>query len=634
MKQSILIVDDDPFFCTSLKSLLQEEGYEITSAYSGKEGLFYLECHTFDAVVIDIGLPDLYGIDIAAETVKRFPDTAVIILTGKACLDNAVAAFQQGVYDFLRKPCTPDAILRTLARGIQHKRLQKELKETKDQFQQLSECTWEGIAIYDDKGLLLINNQFCEMFEYSEHELLALHNFNLLLEKNCIQVLQPDSEAIASQPFKALGIKRDGRRFPVEIRIKHINYQGRPVKVATLRDVTDQERTMQQHLLLQEKLAEAKRMEALGLMAGSVAHDLNNILAGIITYPELLLLDLDETFQYREEIRMIRDAGKRAAALVDDLLTVARGATSKKIVQNMNPIVSTYFNSMEHMEMCKRFPYITCDYILDTHLHNSSCSSMHVSKSIMNLVINAAEAIQHTGIIMVSTQNIQVKAAIQGYYETIEPGQYVVISVSDNGPGISDTDIKKIFSPFYSTKVLGRSGTGLGLAVVWNTMRDHNGYINVESSTNGTTFFLYFPAEKSPSQDIQLTPLPETIRGNGERILIVDDQKNQREIALRLLNRLGYTPFAVSSGEDALEFLKKNSVELVLLDMLMDPGMNGYETFRMIQEYIPNQKAVITSGYAPTKDVQRAKRLGISQFVKKPFTLQELGLVIQNELNV
>ncbi len=633
MNLSILIIDDDPLFCAGLETLLQEECYDVTSANSGKEGLFYLENNTFNAVVIDLGLPDLYGIDMAEETIRRFPDTAVIILTGNATVDNTVAALRQGVYDFLRKPCPPDSILRTLRRGIQHKQLQKEVRKSKKQFQQLSQCTWEGIAVYDEERLLLTNNQLCEMFGYSEDELLGRSIFEVLLDKSSIEQSHPDSELLAPSPFKAHGIRRDGSRFPIEIRIKQIEYQERQVQVAAIRDVTDHERAMQQKLLLQEKLSEARRMESLGLMAGSVAHDLNNILAGIITYPELLLLDLDETFQYREEIRMIRDAGKRAAALVDDLLTVARGATSKKVVQNMNTIISSYFSSMEHLELGKRFPEVTTEYFLDTQLHNTSCSSMHVSKSLVNLVNNAAEAIQKTGKILVSTHNAQLDAPVQGYYETIEAGLYVVISVSDDGPGISDTDIQKIFSPFYSKKVLGRSGTGLGLAVVWNTVRDHNGYINVESCPKGTTFSLYFPAEKSPVLNIPLDPLPETIQGNGERVLVVDDQKNQREIASRLLLRLGYTPFAVSSGEDAIEFLRKNQVDLVLLDMLMDPGMNGYETFRMIQEYIPNQKAVITSGYAPTKDVQRAKKLGISQFVKKPFTLQELGQVLQSELN-
>ena len=275
-------------------------------------------------------LPDMSGNHIAARIGDEHPGTAIVILTGNATIDNAVESLRMGVYDYLRKPCPPDRLIRTLARSIQHKQLKQDLHYSEKRFRQLAQATWEGIIIYDRGELLQTNNQLCRMFGYQENELLGKQIFDVLLDRSTIRTMNIPADPDSVGPFEARGIKKDGSTFPVEFRVKHIDFQGRQVQVAAIRDVTDSEIAMQQKMALMEKLADAKRMESLGLMASSVAHDLNNIMAGIITYPELLLMDLGEGFKYREELMMIREAGKRAAAVVNDLLTVARGATCKK----------------------------------------------------------------------------------------------------------------------------------------------------------------------------------------------------------------------------------------------------------------------------------------------------------------
>jgi CheY-like chemotaxis protein len=367
-------------------------------------------------------------------------------------------------------------------------------------------------------------------------------------------------------------------------------------------------------------------------MASSVAHDLNNILAGIITYPELMLMDLGEDFKHREELLMIREAGKRAAAVVNDLLTVARGATCKKEVHNLNSLVAAYLKSVEYREIAQRYPEIKVATYLEGKLLNISCSAMHLAKSIMNLMNNAAEAIQTRGQITIATRNVCFSIPYQGY-ETIEPGEYVLLSVEDNGPGISAQDIKQIFSPFYSKKVMGRSGTGLGLAVVWNTVHDHGGFIDVITSSRGSLFSLYFPVDRQGVfRPVQHTVVSSQQRGRGERILVVDDQKSQREIARRLLTRLGYEPLTAASGEEAVAIVRTTPVDLVLLDMIMDPGINGCETYRQILEHAPNLKGIITSGYSSAEDIQNALGLGISQVIKKPYSLQELAQALSLEI--
>ncbi|MGE4560990.1 MAG: response regulator, partial [Desulfobulbus sp.] len=576
---TVLIVDDEIRFCSSLQTLLKAEGYQVHVAHTGEAAFTLLEEHPFSAALVDINLPDTSGNQIAARIGEEHPGTAVIILTGNATIDNAVESLRQGVYDYLRKPCTPERLLRTVAQSIQHKQLTRDLQNSEKRFRQLAQATWEGIIIYERGELLQTNNQLCKMFGYQEHELIGKQIFDVLLDRASIRAMELPADPETMGPFEARGVRRDGSNFPVEFRVKHIDFQGRQVQVAAIRDVTDNEIAMQQKMALMEKLADAKRMESLGLMASSVAHDLNNILAGIITYPELLLMDLGVDFKFREELLMIREAGKRAAAVVNDLLTVARGATCKKEPQDVNVLLSEYMNSAEFREIGHRYPNIKVTPYLEGKLKQINCSAIHLSKSIMNLVNNAAEAIQTSGHIILSTKNVQLATPLQGY-ETIDPGDYVVVSVEDDGPGISTRDIQQIFSPFYSRKVMGRSGTGLGLAVVWNTVHDHSGFIDVVSSSKGSAFALYFPSSKSVVRaPVKPTPMVHQYRGNGERVLVVDDQKSQREIASRLLHRLGYQPITVASGEEAVEFTKTTPVALIILDMLMDPGINGCETF-------------------------------------------------------
>ena len=207
-----------------------------------------------------------------------------------------------------------------------------------------------------------------------------------------------------------------------------------------------------------------------------------------------------------------------------------------------------------------------------------------------------------------------------------------MLSVTDDGPGIAPDDLQRVFEPFYTKKVMGRSGTGLGLAVVWNTVQDHKGYIDVRSGENCTTFELYFPMTRDEiSQKDSSIPIEE-YKGNGETILVVDDVESQREISCRMLDTLGYETKAVCSGEEAVEYLKNNRADLLLLDMIMDPGINGRETYERIIESHPNQKAIIISGFAETDEVKKTLKLGAGNYVKKPFVLEQIGIAVKQEL--
>jgi CheY-like chemotaxis protein len=251
----------------------------------------------------------------------------------------------------------------------------------------------------------------------------------------------------------------------------------------------------------------------------------------------------------------------------------------------------------------------------------------------MNLLSNAAEAISDQGEVTLLTENRYLDKPIAGYDE-IREGDYVVLGVSDTGKGISAQDMGKIFEPFYTKKVMGRSGTGLGLAVVWGTVKDHGGYIDVRSEEGkGSVFTLYFPVTREEKAKDQPSIPAESYRGRGESILVVDDVKEQRELATAMLSRLGYRVSSVSSGEEAVTYLKANRVDLLVLDMIMDPGMDGLETYQKVLEINPKQKAIIVSGFSETDRVKKAQELGAGAYVKKPYVQEKIGLATRRELD-
>ena len=404
------------------------------------------------------------------------------------------------------------------------------------------------------------------------------------------------------------------------------------ILVERIRFMTRAVHMMNAQRQLQKDLVQAQKMEALGTLAGGVAHDLNNVLSAVINYPELLLLQVDGDSPLRKPILTIQHAGQRAAEIVQDLLTLARRGVSLKIVSNINDIVLEYLNSPEHQKLISFHPDISIDTNLSSHLLNFSGSPLHIRKTIMNLVSNAAEAQPDGGLISISTYNHTFSQPPIGVEPTRE-GEFCTLEISDKGCGISKADLNRIYEPFYTKKIMGRSGTGLGMAVVWGSVQDHHGYIDVTSQPDeGTTFCITLPATREIAQKAQESVPTSEFMGDGQVILIVDDVEEQREIAMNILEILNYQPVSVESGEKAIAFLKTGSADLVLLDMIMDPGLDGLETFTKIIGFKPNQKTIIASGYAKTVRVDKVIHLGASQFIKKPYTIETVGLAIKNEL--
>ncbi len=384
---------------------------------------------------------------------------------------------------------------------------------------------------------------------------------------------------------------------------------------------------------LQGKLVRSQKMEALGLLAGGVAHDLNNVLSGIVSYPDLILHQLEEGSALKKPIQTIQRSGLKASAIVEDLLALTRRGVVSKEAININQIVQAYLSSPECIQVLKHHSGIEVTVDLADDLLPILGSTIHITKTIMNLVSNAAEAQPGGGHITIKTANRYQDESKQKY-GWVKEGEYAFLHVSDGGSGIADEDLERIFEPFYTKKILGRSGTGLGMTVVWGAVQDHDGYIDVKSELGeGTTFELYFPVTRQTVEYSETETSVTELRGNGESILIVDDIRDQREISTAILTHLHYNVFSVESGEAAIEYLGKNRIDLVVLDMIMDPGLDGLETYHQIRKIVPSQKTIIASGFSENDRVREAIKLGVGSYIRKPFTTENLGHVIRRELS-
>jgi two-component system cell cycle sensor histidine kinase/response regulator CckA len=385
---------------------------------------------------------------------------------------------------------------------------------------------------------------------------------------------------------------------------------------------------------LREKLARSQKMEALGLLAGGVAHDLNNVMFGLVSYPDYLLSKLAPDDPLYAPLKSICESGQKAAAIVDELLTLARRGVTNTSVLNLNSLIQEYMDSPEFKAIDDAHANVEIVTLLTADLKAVKGSALHLKKCIMNLVSNAVEALPDGGRVVVSTANCHLEKPVRGYSDVAE-GEYVLLHVEDNGIGISPDDLLHIFEPFYTKKIMGRSGTGLGMAVVWGSVQDHQGYIDVQSMQDrGTAISLYLPVS---SDEIAGDALPalhkEQYMGRGESILIVDDMPEQRIIAGHMLSDLGYTVHTVESGEAAVDFIRQQTVDLLLLDMIMEPGIDGLETYRRILHIHPTQKAILVSGFSESGRVKSAQALGAGAYVKKPYVIESLGVAIRTELS-
>jgi len=640
----VLLVEDNPGDARLIQEFLSDTkmtSFQVEVVERLSDSLEALSGRRFDVVLLDLSLPDSSGLETLAKVLSSTQKVAIIVLTGLSDEGLALEAMRKGAQDYLVKGHVDEHLLsRAIRYAIERKRAEEALRESEEKYRTILESIEDGYYEVDIAGdFTFFNDSMCRILGYTKDELMGMNNRQYIDQESAKRVYQTFNKVYnterPSKGFDLEFIKKDGTKRYVETLVSLMkDSEGQPIGFrGIVRDISSRKKVEEEQKRLETQLQRAEKMEAIGTLAGGVAHDLNNVLSGIVSYPDLLLMQLPEDSPLRNPIFTIQKSGQKAAAIVQDLLTLARRGVSVTEAVNLNNTVTEYLISPEYETLKEFHPVVTFKKDLKEDILYVLGSPVHLSKTIMNLVSNAAEAMPEGGEILISTENRYIDKPIRGY-ENVKEGYYVTLTVSDTGTGISKEDMEKIFEPFYTKKKMGRSGTGLGMAVVWGTVKDHKGYIDVQSAEGkGTTFTLHFPATRKELVKDQARLTIEDYAGKGESILVVDDVESQREISCNMLDTLGYKTKAVSGGEEAVEYLKEHTVDLLLLDMIMDPGINGRETYERIITIHPDQKAIIVSGFAETDEVKGAQKLGAGQYIKKPVTLEKIGLAVREELD-
>jgi PAS domain S-box-containing protein len=517
---------------------------------------------------------------------------------------------------------------------------EKALRESNERYKSILDNIEEGYYEVDISGrFTFFNTSMSAILGYSEEEMIGMDYRHFSSPNDVNKIFNTFNHVFKTgQPAKALDwklIRKNGETCFIEASVALVkNNQNQPCGFRGIcRDISYRITAEREKQKMADRLRQAQKMEAIGTLAGGVAHDLNNILSGIVSYPDLLLMKIPETSPLRRPIETIKKSGERAAAIVADLLTLARRGIPKRDIVNLNDIIADYLKSPEYEYLMTHHPLVDVIPRLDSGLLNISASSIHILKVIMNLITNAAEAMPDGGKLLIVAENFNLDTPMPEAV-SLKMGDYVRLQVIDEGVGIAEEDRERIFEPFYTKKIMGRSGSGLGMTLVWGAVQDHDGYIDVQSAPDkGTAITIFFPALRNIAPAIKEDFAVDGFKGNGESVLVVDDLPEQREIAHALLTQLGYVVHMVPSGEAAIDYLKTRRVDLVVLDMIMEPGMDGLDTYKEIIRNHPKMKAVIATGFSTSERIQAAQSLGAGPCLKKPYLLQDIARIVREALD-
>ena len=376
---------------------------------------------------------------------------------------------------------------------------------------------------------------------------------------------------------------------------------------------------------LKAQLVQSQKMEAIGTLAGGVAHDFNNLMMGMLGNISLILYDMDESHPYYEKLKIIEKQIQSGSQLTSQLLNYARKGRYEVKPININEVVE---EGLETFGRTRK--EITIHKSLTDNIYAIEADQGQIEQALLNLYVNASDAMPDGGDLHINTSTVTDKDMTNKQYQP-KPGNYVLIEISDNGIGMDDKTVQRVFEPFFTTKEMGR-GTGLGLASVYGIIKGHGGYIDVDSvKGRGTTFTIYLPATDISLQK-QSNGLGENNAAQGT-ILLVDDEGVIIKTGRQMLERLGFTIMAANTGSEAVQIYEKhmNEIGMVILDMVM-PEVSGSETYDRLKRLNPEVKVLLSSGYSINGKAEELLDRGCNDFIQKPFTMDQLNKKVRKLL--
>lgn len=641
---NILIVDDEPRFCESLKFLLVNQGYAIHTTTSGNEARRLLSEHAFDLALLDLAIPEVSGLQLMDYINRHCPDTAVIIVTGTGTLDSAVCALRKGAYDYLRKPFEYEELLTTIRNALNHKTLKIEktaihekLEITEDRYRYLVQNSPDIIyTLNSDSRFTFVSDSVERILGIEKNQLIGkhytylIHDDDLDKAKWAFNERRTGDRATSRVEIRLKTFKgeisapgNDSNHVTVELKCIGMYTKDPSGKLLTFLGTHGVARDVSNRKRLEKQLHQAIKMNAIGNLAGGIAHDFNNILMVISGHISLMLMKNDMAQPHLERLKKIEKSIQSATTLTNQLLGFARGGKYDPKPVNMNVLLressQMFVRTKKEIVVHERF---------EREIWPVHADKGQIEQVLLNLYVNASHAMTSGGEITITTDNVYLDACLERPYD-LAPGRYVKIMLTDTGIGMDETTRQRIFEPFFTTREMGR-GTGLGLAMVYGIIKNHNGIIDAESQIGvGTTFIIFLPASDLEMEKDKMCS-DEPVLNGMETVLMVDDEDSILDVGRSMLSVLGYNVLAAGSGKQAVALYQSNGTDiaLVILDMVM-PEMGGIETFDALKKIDPNVKVLLCSGYS--EGVRAAEMLmrGCSGFIQKPFNMTELSKKIR-----
>ncbi|MDD5224140.1 MAG: response regulator [bacterium] len=627
----ILLVEDNPGDARMIREQLQEAlngKFTLVQADSLKACVNLLEQNDFDVIFIDLGLPDAQGLDtlvkVKAKAKTQVEKLPIIVLTGLDSEDTAIKALREGAQDYLVKGEIDARILRrAIFYAIERKRDREALRRSEEKYRLLIESMQEGIWVIDANArTTFANRRMAEMLGYTVEEMAGRHLFEFMEERDresAQKQLEKQSQGIKEQHDFEF-VKKDGSHWFALFVTSPItdtegNFSG---AIAGVLDITDRKR-------MEKELLKVSKLESLSLLAGGIAHDFNNILTGIMANISIARHLSKPGEEALEAIVDAEQASIRARDLIKQLLLFARGGSQvrestslAKLLREVTGFILTGSN-------------IGSRFILSDDLWPIEADAGQIYQVFENLVMNAKQAMNKGGLLEIRGENVFDGGKSS---PTLKPGRYVRISVKDEGEGIPEQNLARIFDPYFTTK---KEGSGLGLAITFSMIKSHNGHINVESRVGkGTTFEVYLPALASDAEarsglaGFRGSPV-ENEKG---KILVMDDEESIRKTLGRLLGFMDYwVDFAVG-GEEAIEMYRKakesgKDYTAAIMDLTIPGKMGGREAAAIVKKMDPEARLIVSSGYADADLMTNYKSYGFASVMTKPYTLIELQKTLE-----
>jgi two-component system cell cycle sensor histidine kinase/response regulator CckA len=632
----LLIADDDPAdLALCLRELKKSEiPFEAETVTKQDDFIQKLRAQPFDIVLSDYRMKDWSGMDALALTQEIRPGVPLILITGTLGDELAVQCIQQGVADYVLK----EQLYRlpmALHRAQEKKELRaaelnalEALRESEARFRGLVDNATYGIYWVTGEGeLLFVNPALVHMLGYdSPADLLAIRNTNSLFRDDSARVKLVEQFAFRRRVDAPVEWKRkDGKIITVRL-------NGRPTKdpgsAAECNEVIVEDIT--ERIALEKQLIQAQKFEGIGQLAGGIAHDFNNMIGAIIGWADIGMEETEPSSRLRRHFEKIRHQADRAAALTKQLLAFARRQILEPRDMDLNKSITETLSLLEkvigsNIEIKPR---------LAPKLSLVRADPTQVEQVLMNLCINARDAMPGGGSLVIETTNCPLDESYCALQPLARPGNYAVLSVTDSGTGMDAATLDRIFEPFFTTKELGK-GTGLGLATVYGIIRQHGGFIQVYSEVGtGTTFRAYLPVSAAAAASPEEAEDTRPARGGSETILVAEDHEGLRQLAFETLSHLGYQVLLASDGEQAInEFiLHRNSVDLALLDVVM-PKFSGPEVYARICAEKADVPVIFATGYsADIAVLQKAQQQGLP-IIQKPYTPRNLARKVRETLD-